>query len=68
MHTEGIAEHEWGEVRWREETTRVHAAHIAEQRICAADLRAVRARNPLVHAMAMPADPCRALALLAAKK
>ena len=40
-------------------------ARDAERRVCAADLRALKARNPLVERYFMPSEPCRALELLA---
>ena len=47
--------------------TTVHAARKAEERVCAAELREVKARNPVVRAYLAPADPCLALRVVSGR-
>ncbi len=47
--------------------TKVHAARSAEQRVCAAELKAVKARNLYVERYLLPASPCEALRVLAGR-
>lgn len=41
-----------------------HAARTADQRVCLAELRELRARNPFVERYVMPSDACVALAVV----
>ena len=47
---------------------KVMHARDAEQRVCAAEIRALRARNPIVRTYWRPADDCLALSILATKE
>lgn len=42
----------------------VHAARDARQKVCAAELKAVQARNPFLERFLIPADSCLALELV----
>ena len=48
--------------------TTVHAARSAEQRVCAAKVEMLKARNPVIRTYWRPADDCLALRVLAKEK